>query len=78
ADIETNFVMARTNLPIDSSEYKKRETTANYFAADLLMPVEKFLEVVNLYDDIHDVASFFGVSCSAASIRASQLGKFFI
>ncbi|OGI30658.1 MAG: hypothetical protein A2287_04675 [Candidatus Melainabacteria bacterium RIFOXYA12_FULL_32_12] len=78
ADIETNFVMARADIAISSQEYRKKETAANYFAAELLMPAAKFLEVVNIYDEIQDVAAFFGVSCSAASVRASQLGKFFI
>jgi Zn-dependent peptidase ImmA (M78 family) len=50
------------------------EFEANSFAAALLMPKAVFAEQFNiLCGDLVDVADFFGVSVSAATVRAKQL-----
>lgn len=51
-----------------------KEYEANRFAAELLMPEAPFIEKWNKHQDLDIVASFFGVSIPAASIRAYSLG----
>lgn len=57
-----------------SQEYRKLETEANKFAAEILMPEKEFLKQCICQNSIDDIASFFGVSISAATIRADRLG----
>ena len=53
----------------------RTEWEANWFAAALLMPHERFSSVWDaLEGDAEKVASYFGVSNSAAEIRAKVLG----
>ena len=78
SDFFLESAMARSNELNNNEIDKKRETEANKFAADLLMPLEEFKKIVDKYDDIHQVAEYFGVSCSAASIRAASIGKYYI
>ena len=67
--------IARQDINTDSTvEYRKLETEANKFAAELLMPKDIFLEKCIALDSIDDVADYFGVSISAATIRADRLG----
>lgn len=64
-----NHVDFRT--PLNTPE----EAEANEFAANLLMPAPKFIEIYNqLAGNIFDVANFFFVSTLAAQIRARKLG----
>lgn len=58
----------RYNYKLDTKE-SIEETEANYFAASLLMPKEKFLEVLQTTSDLKVVAKFFGVSESAVANR---------
>lgn len=51
-----------------------KEQDANRFAAELLMPKEEFEKIYRKYGVISQVASYFGVSYEAASIRAYKLG----
>jgi predicted transcriptional regulator len=51
----------------------RTEWEANWFAAALLMPSERFRKAW-APDRIGDVASYFGVSYSAAKVRAKALG----
>ena len=61
------------------AEEKKREIEANCFAAELLMPEEKFKEVFSQANKIDEVANTFNVSPSAVTIRAKDLlGLFMI
>ena len=46
---------------------------ANKFAAELLMPEEKFIEVWKKLSSLEEVAEYFKVSIEAAKIRASNL-----
>ncbi|MEN9782270.1 MAG: hypothetical protein RL208_420 [Pseudomonadota bacterium] len=58
-----------------SSEELKEEKEANEFAANLLMPSEKFINIYQKYDqNIDKIASFFGVSKVACQYRAINLG----
>jgi len=54
--------------------YRQMEHEANEFAAQILMPEKEFLEQCQILDSIDDVARYFGVSISAATIRADRLG----
>lgn len=58
--------------PIDS-KMQGMDIKANQFAAELLMPKEKFIEVWNRETSPEEVAKFFGVSVEATKIRASNL-----
>lgn len=50
------------------------ETQANYFAASLLMPEQKFRDAFQQFDgDEWAIADAFGVSPQAASVRAQTL-----
>ena len=58
-----------------TAEELSLEKEANEFAAELLMPQEKFKEIFkNFRGDLQRVASFFGVSQNAAEIRCFVLG----
>lgn len=73
-DIESRYI-ARQDITVDSSqEYRKLESEANKFAAEILMPKSKFLDKCFSLNSIDDVAEYFGVSISAATIRADRLG----
>lgn len=72
-DTETHF-MLRSDIGYSSQEYRQQETEANKFAAELLMPREVFIEKCKELNSIDDVADYFGVSISAATIRADRLG----
>ena len=61
-------------IDTDDAQYKKMEQEANEFAAEILMPKEEFLKQCEVLDSIDDVAKYFGVSISAATIRADRLG----
>lgn len=65
----------RQNITSSSSdEYRQMETEANDFAANILMPAEEFIEQCKELNSIDDVANYFGVSISAATMRANKLG----
>ncbi|MGX1694081.1 ImmA/IrrE family metallo-endopeptidase [Microbacterium keratanolyticum] len=56
-------------------ERNRVETQANYFAGALLMPSERFSRAWRRCDgDAWSVADRFGVSASAAAVRAQSLG----
>ncbi len=56
-------------------ERNRVETQANYFAGALLMPSERFIRAWKRCDgDAWSVADQFGVSASAAAVRAQSLG----
>lgn len=64
---------------IPLSAFRKRTTSpaefeANIFAAALLMPEELFREKADEFGNLKQVASYFGVSESAASVRCHTLG----
>lgn len=56
-----------------NDEDSKEETEANYFAASLLMPKERFLLEYNRLKDEHLVADYFGVSISAVRARLAWI-----
>lgn len=62
----------QANPNIDCS-MQKMDVEANKFAANLLMPEEKFKEIWNLKNTPEKVANFFGVTIEAVKIRASVL-----
>jgi len=49
------------------------DINANQFAAELLMPEKKFIEIWKKETISGQVAKFFGVSVEAVKIRASVL-----
>jgi len=57
-----------------SPEYRRLESEANRFAADLLMPQAEFIQKANECEDLTELAKAFKVSVGAASIRANNLG----
>lgn len=73
-----HYLLHRTDdmkLRIDKFDYAtntvgaKQETEANYFAAALLMPKDRFLDVLKQTNSFTSVAKYFGVSESAARNR---------
>lgn len=66
-------------LRIDQYNYKintkeaAEETEANYFAASLLMPKDKFVTVLKESGSFSAVAKYFGVSEAAARNRAKWI-----
>jgi len=72
-----SFLYRKECLP-DDPEMRKRDVKANQFAAQLLMPEEKFIEVWHNENSPEEVAKFFNVSVDAIKIRAaSVLGVMF-
>lgn len=67
----------RGNTMLHDKEYNKIEKEANDFAANILMPKHEFIEQCCNSNSIEDVANHFGVSVSAASVRANILGGWF-
>jgi Zn-dependent peptidase ImmA (M78 family) len=65
---KNKFRLDKYNYQIDSKEAKD-ETEANYFAAALLMPKDKFVEILGKSGDIEATARYFGVSQEAAINR---------
>jgi len=69
----------KSKLRIDKFNYQaktkeaKEETEANYFAASLLMPKDKFREVLNWTYESKEVAKYFGVSEAAVVNRIRWL-----
>jgi Zn-dependent peptidase ImmA (M78 family) len=69
----------KSKLRIDKFNYRaktkeaREETEANYFAASLLMPKDKFKEVLGQTYEIGDVAKYFGVSEAAVANRIRWL-----
>lgn len=56
---------------VDDPEMRQMDKKANHFAADLLMPEEKFIEKWQELSNPQDVADFFDVSVEAAKVRAA-------
>ena len=63
-----------TRAEIIAPEIKTKEYDANEFAAELLMPEEKFREIWKERENILELANFFDVSQSAAKVRMARLG----
>ena len=77
-DINSLGYITRQNITTTSSpEYRELESEANKFAAEILMPEKEFLKQCICQNSIDDIANFFGVSISAATIRADRLGGFY-
>lgn len=58
-----------------NGESNQMEVEANQFAAELLMPEERFSNFVNNKSSkVEDIAEYFQVSAMAVRIRAKQLG----
>ena len=65
----------RTKESFNRDGTNQRETEANWFAAELLMPAEKFKKTAEeLQNDPQKIAAKFGVSGAAARVRMSVLG----
>ena len=58
----------------DDPEQKRAEREANWFAAGFLMPAASFRKAFKKETSLERVAEKFGVSISAAKIRAKTLG----
>ena len=56
-----------------SDEEAKDETEANYFAASLLMPEERFLKFYEAGLDEKSIAEYFGVSVAAVRVRLAWI-----
>lgn len=68
-------------LRIDQFDYSQNtqnsleETEANYFAASILVPKEKLLNVLSITHDISVIAAYFGVSKPVVETRMGWLKK---
>lgn len=62
-------------VDFDGSPDAQEETEANYFAATLLMPKEKFTKMYTLLNTEGLVAEYFGVSIAAVRNRKSWLDR---
>lgn len=62
-------------VEFNGSDEAQEESEANYFAATLLMPKEKFLKMYSLLNDEGLVAEYFGVSSVAVRNRKSWIDK---
>lgn len=60
---------------LSNTQEAKDETEANYFAASLLMPKDKFISVLNQTSDMKATAKYFGVSEAAVSIRLKWITR---
>lgn len=58
----------------NNNTYDPKEHEANIFAASLLMPKNKAIEIWNSLHDVDDFAKAFQVSKVAAAIRLQNLG----
>jgi Zn-dependent peptidase ImmA (M78 family) len=56
-----------------TEEERKQEQAVNAFAAELLMPEEEFRKIFEKSNTIEEIAGYFNVSASAATIRAKSL-----
>jgi len=65
--------MNRKDGVLLDNDMRSRETRANRFAADLLMPEDEFRQVWQEKNSIEEVAEEFGVSVPAATFRALNL-----
>ncbi len=66
--------LPRDSLSIDvDEEFIKREVRANKFAAELLIPTDKFKESWKSGKTIEEIAKIYGVSNEAVRIRAANL-----
>jgi Zn-dependent peptidase ImmA (M78 family) len=60
---------------ISFSDPNIKETEANRFAAEILMPYKEFIDIYSKYDGyIPFIADYFGVSVGAATVRTESLG----
>lgn len=65
-----------THFRLDKQSYDNsdmEETEANYFAASLLMPKKRFIEVYNFLKSEKLVGEYFGVSVSAVRARKAWI-----
>lgn len=60
-------------IEYDGSNRQQREAEAQYFAATLLMPKDKFLWLANAMTDDEALARRFGVSVAAVKVRRDWL-----
>lgn len=67
---EANFMIDR--IKYDGSEEMQKEAEAQYFAASVLMPREKFLKLMSFLS-VKELAQRFGVSESAVRVRKAWL-----
>lgn len=68
----SNILWRKNIKPIDQN-MREKDIKANQFAAELLMPEIKFIEIWTQETSPEKVAKFFGVSLEATKIRASTL-----
>ncbi len=76
ANVQGRFRLDFQNFTDDVQS--KEETEANYFAASLLVPKEKLLSLINVFDgyrNITHLADYFGVSESVITIRLRWLNQ---
>lgn len=65
----------KTDYRISFSDSTPKETEANRFAAEILMPYKDFIDVYSSNEGyIPYIADYFGVSIGAATVRAESLG----
>jgi Zn-dependent peptidase ImmA (M78 family) len=69
---ERNFLFRKEEFS-NSPEMREMDTRANQFAASILMPENKFIEIWQSENSPLKVANFFKVSEAAVIIRASNL-----
>lgn len=71
--LEQHRFIDRDGDAMDAS-YRKRESRANAFAAQLLMPEQDFIQQWVALRSVDKIADYFGVSRDAVRFRAMNLG----
>lgn len=59
--------------PSETTEISEQEKEADQFAAEVLMPEDKFRELYNIYKSPSVLSSFFNVSEKAVNVRIYKL-----
>lgn len=73
AKYQKTCLQRKENNSDDDIDLIKRDVRANKFAAELLMPTDKFIEIWKESKNPEEVAKRFGVSVEAVRVRASNL-----
>lgn len=65
---------SKIDFRFDFTNSTPKETEANCFAAEILMPYDTFLEIYELYKgDLRFIADYFDVSIGAVTIRTETI-----
>jgi Zn-dependent peptidase ImmA (M78 family) len=71
--LHDNSINYRVDTYLYTDEKAKEENEANYFAACLLVPKYKLLELLEKTSDLSTIADYFGVSPAVIAIRQNWI-----